>query len=188
MFRCKRHLLLLVVSISLCYLVPSLANAQPDTAPPDGTPPLEGRALSVSAALGGPAGGYTLSVEHLFVRTPKLQLGLRVGGSYARNLVWEGTASTVSAGVVAARRLGDLGDRPVALEGGVGVSRVHEDLCDGGSCTGLVSRTAPYFYASGAMRVTAMEGRLTYRVGAVTLVSDDDPILLPMLGIGVGMF
>ncbi len=176
------YLTVFVLLASLCTVAPRVAGAQTDAVP------LEGRSLYGSASLGGPAGGYTVSVEHLFVRTPSLQIGMRIGGSYARNLVWEGAASAVSAGVLAVRRLGALGSSPVGLEGGVGVTRVHEDLCDERSCSGLVSRTAPHFYASGAVRVTAMDGRLAYRVGIVTLVSDDDPLLLPMLGIGVGLF
>jgi len=178
-----RHVLLIAIPISLFFVIPNVVHAQSQV-----TPPLKGKALSGTVSLGGPGGGYTVSAEHLFIRTPKVQLGIRVGGSYARNLVWEGTASAVTAGVVTARRLGALGDKPVALEGGIGVTRVHEDLCNQTNCSGLISRTAPYFYTSGAMRVTAMDGRLTYRVGTTTLVSDGDPILLPMLGIGVGLF
>lgn len=178
-----RRSALLAVLVALCVAVPHATNAQPQD-----SPPLEGSALSGSVALGGPAGGYTVGLEHLFVRTPTLQLGMRVGGSYARNLVWEGTASAITVGVVGARRLGALGDKPVALEGGLGVTRVHEeDLCEGTGC-GIVSRTAPHFYTSAAMRATAMNGRLSYRVGVLTLVSDDDPFLLPMFGIGVGLF
>ena len=123
--------------------------------------------------------GYHDSYARTCRRTPQLHLGLQVGGSFSQNVVWDGTATALTAGALAARRIGALGDTPVALEGGLGVTRVHEDLCDGGNCTGVVSRTTAYVYASSALRVTTMNGRLAYRLGVVTLMSDSDPFVLP---------
>jgi len=150
-------------------------------------PPLQGQALSVSGALGGPAGGYTVGVEHLFVRTPTLQVGMQAGGSYSHNFVWDGTATAIAAGALATRRIGTLGDQPVAIEGGLGVTWVHEDLSEE-SNGGILSRSGPWFYASSAFRIPTMNGRLTYRIGATLLHADDDPFVVPLLGIGVGLF
>ena len=33
-----------------------------------------------------------------------------------------------------------------------------------------------------------MNGRLAYRLGVVALMSDSDPFVLPLLGVGVGLF
>ena len=183
MQRLIRYGIVFMLLSAFYVFTPNAAGAQSRTAPP-----LQGKALYGSAALGGPAGGYTLSVQHLFIRTPQLHLGLQVGGSFSQNVVWDGTATALTAGALAARRIGALGDTPVALEGGLGVTRVHEDLCDGGNCTGVVSRTTAYVYASSALRVTTMNGRLAYRLGVVTLMSDSDPFVLPLLGVGVGLF
>jgi hypothetical protein len=168
---------------ALYVFAPHAAEAQSST-----EPPLQGKSLYGSAELGGPAGGYTLALRHLFIRTPQLHLGLQVGGSFSQNVVWDGTATALTAGALAARRIGALGDTPVALEGGLGVTRVHEDLCDEGNCTGVVSRRTLHVYASSALRVTTMNGRLSYRLGVVTLMSDSDPFVLPLLGVGVGLF
>ena len=177
-----RNLCSLLVAIILL-AVGSLPAAGQSAAPP----PLQGRALSVSAALGGPAGGYTVSVEHLFVRTPTLQVGMRGGGSYAHNFVWDGTATAITAGALVSRRIGTVGDQPMAIEGGLGVTWVHEDL-SGQSNGGIRSRSGPWFYASSAFRISTMNGRLTYRIGATLLHADDDPFVVPLLGIGVGLF
>jgi hypothetical protein len=150
-------------------------------------PPLQGRSLSVSGALGGPAGGYTIGVEHLFVRTPTLQVGMRGGGSYAHDLVWDGTATAFTAGALVVRRIGMVGDRPLAVEGGLGATRVHEDFSDDPRGS-LLSRTGWYVYASSAFRIPTMNGRLTYRIGATLLHANDDPFVVPLLGIGVGLF
>lgn len=150
-------------------------------------PPLQGRAVSVSAAVGGPAGGYTVSMEHLFVRTPTLQVGMRAGGSYAHDVVWDGTATAFTAGALLARRIGTVGDQPLAFEGGLGATRVHEDLSDNPR-GGLLSRTGWYVYASSAFRIPTLNGRLTYRIGATLLHANDDPFVVPLLGIDVGLF
>jgi hypothetical protein len=147
--------------------------------------------LSASASLGGPAGGYTLGLEHLFVRSQRLQIGMRAGGSYARDVVWDGTATAVNGGAFLARRVGAVGDRPLAVEAGLGATRVHEDLtsrCGEGGCSGVVSRTSFYGTLTTALRVTALEGRLTSRVGVTAFYSEGDPFVVPVLGIGVGLF
>ena len=101
-------------------------------AQPTQPPELQNRAVSIVGSVGGPAGGYTVGVEHLFVRTPVLQLGARIGGAYADNVVWDGTSTTLTAGATYIHRIGHIGQQPVSLDTGLGVTRVHSEFDTGG--------------------------------------------------------
>lgn len=173
----RRHFGILLVALAL--LLPTSAAAQP--ASPTS---LQGHAVSVVGEVGGPAGGYTLGLEHLFVRSDRLQLGMYVGGSYGRRLVWDGTSQAVTAGVVGVHRIGALGSQPLALEGGLGATRIHSEF-DSGS----VNWTTSYRpYVSGALRLESEKGRFAYRLGAVAFGDENDPLfLLPVLGVRVGL-
>jgi len=145
---------------------------------------LRGSSISVMGEVGGPAGAYTLGVEHLFVRTSTLQLGMYVGGSYGRELIWDGTAHALTAGVVGIHRIGAIGSQPLALEGGLGATRIHSEFD-----TGAMNWSTSYRpYLSGTLRLESSSGRVAYRLGAVVFSDQNDPFfMLPVLGIRVGL-
>lgn len=164
---------------------PSNASPEASAAAPHDQPVLQGSALSVVTEVGGSAGAYTVGVEHLFVRTPRLQLGMQAGGAYEQNLFWDGDrAWAVSAGGTATRRIGNIGDQPVAVEAGLGATRVHSEF-DSGS---IISTTSFLPYLTGALRIEAAEGRLSYRLGLTVFSDDSTPLLLPILGVRVRIF
>jgi len=166
--------------IALIFVSWSSAEAQP-TQPPE----LQNRAVSIVGSVGGPAGGYTIGLEHLFVRTPTMQLGARVGGAYADNVVWDGTSTAVTASATYIRRVGHIGQQPVSLDTGLGFTRVHSELDAGGN--GISSTTQYIPYVSEAVRFESTSGRWSFRLGGVFFWDEGEPLLLPQIGLGVGL-
>lgn len=147
---------------------------------------LRSRPVSLTAEIGGSGGPYTLGAEHLFVRTPTLQLGARVGFSYVEGFIWEGTARTLSAEVLGVRRVGAFGEQPLAVEAGLGTTSVFSTYGDSHP-SGLASSGELLPYVSLALRVESAKGRLAYRLGALVLSDDSEPFVLPTVGVQVGL-
>jgi len=152
-------------------------------AQPAQPPELQNRAVSIVGSVGGPAGGYTIGVEHLFVRTPTMQLGARLGGAYADDVVWDGTSTTLTAGATYIRRIGHIGQQPLSLDTGLGFTRVHSEFDTGG----IVSTTQYLPYVAEAVRFESKSGRWSFRLGGVFFWGEGDPLLLPQIGLGVGL-
>ena len=178
------HFLRLAVLLPFLVLGLSPGSVEAQTVKADSPTQLRGAPVSVIGEVGGPAGGYTLGVEHLFVRTSAFQLGMYVGGSYGRRLIWDGTSRAVTAGIVSTHQIGSIGAQPLALEGGLGATRIHSEFDSGN--TNWTTSYRPY--VTGALRVESEEGRFAYRVGVVAFSGEHDPVfLLPVLGLRVGL-
>lgn len=169
--------------IASLLIILTLVSLNPSEAQPTQPPELQNRAVSIVGSVGGPAGGYTIGLEHLFVRTPTTQLGARLGGAYADNLVWDGTSISVTAGATYVRRIGHIGPQPIALDTGIGFTRVHSEF-DAGS---IISTTQYIPYVSEAVRFESKSGRWSFRLGGVFFWDEGDPLLLPQIGLGVGL-
>jgi hypothetical protein len=74
----------------------------------------------------------------------QMQLGARLGGAYANNVVWDGTSTAVTAGATCIRRIGHIGQQPISLDTGLGFTRVHSEFDTGG----IVSTTQYLPYIS----------------------------------------
>ncbi len=171
-----QRLTALLVALMVVSLAPAMAQpAQP--------PELQNRAVSIVGSVGGPAGGYTIGVEHLFVRTPTMQLGARLGGAYANEVVWDGTSTSLTAGATYIRRIGHIGEQPVSLDTGLGFTRVHSEFDSGG----IVSTTQYIPYIAEALRFESASGRWSFRLGGVFFWDEGEPLLLPQIGLGVGL-
>ncbi len=169
-----------LTALLIALMVVSLGPAMAQPAQP---PELQNRAVSIVGSVGGPAGGYTVGVEHLFVRTPVLQLGARIGGAYADNMVWDGTSTTLTAGATYIHRIGHIGQQPVSLDTGLGVTRVHSEFDTGG----IVSTTQYLPYVAEAVRFESKSGRWSFRLGGVFFWDEGEPLLLPQIGLGFGL-
>jgi len=171
-----------VVSLLIALLFISLSSAEAQPAQP---PALQNRAVSIVGSAGGPAGGYTIGLEHLFVRTPTTQLGARIGGAYADNVVWDGTSTSLTAGATYIRRIGHIGEQPLSLDTSLGFTRVHSELDPGGS--GITSTTQYLPYVAEALRFESKGGRWSFRLGGVFFWDEGEPLLLPQIGLGFGL-
>jgi len=169
--------------IALMLAALGLFGPDATTAQPADPPELQNRAVSIVGSVGGPAGGYTVGVEHLFVRTATMQLGARIGGAYADNVVWDGTSTSLMASATYIRRIGHIGEQPVSLDTGLGFTRVHSEF-DAGSIT---STTQYLPFVSEAARFESENGRWSFRLGGVFFWDEGEPLLLPQIALGFGL-